>query len=129
MMFSVCLAGLLYCLLAGSVMLPALLAICLGVVVLFRVLHHMLPHSHDNWTSIDYHAQQSRLRSLPAGFKVVWVVATIVLVVASQSIMLSLVVLLLSAFITVFCGKTKFSTFFTLLLTLNKLCPIIKTSI
>lgn len=117
MAFSVCLAGLMYCLLAGALSTVPLLALCFGVVVLFRVLHHILPHNHDNWTSIDYHAQQSRLCSLPAGFKVVWVVATIVLVVASQSMVLSLSVLILACIITVFGGKTKFSTLFTLLLT------------
>ncbi len=117
MIFSLLTAMVGYCLLVGRVSHTPLLVGCACFFVISTVLRHVLPHSHDNWTSMDYHAQQSSMSNLPAGLKLLVVLGSMVIVLVARSMALSLIVMVLMAFLTIVVGKTPFTTFFRLLTT------------
>lgn len=107
-------AGVLYCLLAGR--LPAVPLAVLSAVIFLGgwLLHRRWHHNHDNWTAIDYYAQQSRLSAVPAGCKALLSLSCILLVLSVSSVVFRLVVLLLAFLITVLAGRTPAKTFLQL---------------
>ena len=110
MLQSLLASAVLYCLLAGRLPAARPAAICGAVLLSGWLLHRHWHHDHDNWTAIDFFAQQSRLHSVPAGLKALLALLCIVLVLAARSVPVSLFVLLLAFGLTVFAGKTPVGT-------------------
>lgn len=110
-MFQALLSALiLCCLLAGRLPAAALAALGAAVFAALFLLRRRHGHEHDNWTSIDFHAQQSRLRQVPAGLKALLAVMCILLVLAADAPAVSLFVLALMFCVTVFAGGTPAGT-------------------
>lgn len=93
----------------------ALTAAAVAAGLLWLPLRH--GHSHDDWTAIDYYALQSRLHSVPAGLKALTALALIVLTLAARSPLVSLLVWVLTAAVTVLAGRTPARTWARLFLT------------
>ena len=96
----------LFAMLAGRLPAAPLAAGCAAVFLGGWLLHRHWHHNHDNWTAIDYFAQQSRLHSVPAGLKALLALLLIVMVLAAGSPLVSLFVLASAFGLTVFAGGT-----------------------
>lgn len=107
-------AAVLLCLLAGRLPAAPLAAGCAAVFLGAWLLHRLRPHTHDDWTSVDFHAQQSRLGGVPAGLKALLTLGCIVLVLAAQAPAVSAFVLALAFALTVLAGGTPAGTFLRL---------------
>lgn len=98
-------AVIVCCLLAGRVTTAVLAASgAASFILLWLALRH--GHSHDNWTAIDFYAQQSRLHRVPAGLKALLALLWIVLVLAAGSPVVSAFTVVLTFFLTVAVGRT-----------------------
>lgn len=72
-------------------------------------------HNHSNFLSIDFYAQNSKLNSVNANIKVLFVTTMLIFCIGANSIFVSLEIAVIMLYITVLKGKIKMDYYFSLL--------------